>query len=62
MPSLADRFAETLAALEESDRKHQALLDEHLANVRGLLADLKALDTEDVTVNNPDHRARSRSR
>lgn len=62
MPSLADRFAETLAALEESDRKHQALIDEHLASVRALLADLKALDTEDVTVNNPDHRARSRSR
>lgn len=62
MPSLADRFAETLAALQESDRRQQALIDEHLANVRALLADLKALDTEDVTVNNPDHRARSRSR
>ena len=51
MGLISDRFAETIAAMREADRKTDALIQEHLAAVRVLLQELQ-VDADDVTVNN----------
>jgi hypothetical protein len=43
-PSVSALFAARLAELEAKHRESEARLQAHLASVKGLVADLKALD------------------
>ena len=47
MGILSDRFAQLIERMQESDRRLQELLDEHVENTQAHLDDLKRIAEED---------------